>query len=177
MSSSSSQNYYKNVYSIHKWWYFKNISLGRCCIFNWILKIIHCAHFVWIWKKTKTWVYFFLNPILVVLHSYISDWLRGVGFFIFLIINKTHLQWHFTLNQKFKHNITCLNLKKKITIAKPKTFSCTCIKYYNSPSMDIYFAIWATGVHVFKIFYLRNYTGNLPPSSSFIILSNENSIN
>ena len=41
-----------------------------------------------------------------------------------------------------------------------------------TPSLDLDFAIWMAGMHVFKMLYLKNYTGN-PQYFACVILLNE----
>ena len=50
-----------------------------------------------------------------------------------------------------------------------KSFTNILYIYKTTPSLDIYFAIWTTGVHVFKMLYLKNKTSLF----AYIILSSE----
>ena len=129
--------------------------VGEVLFLNCVLSIIHSWIFYMNFKENSQ-IIFFLNLILVVLHHFMFCWPRPYIFVIVLL----SLSKHINLLSLSKHINLPLNhliivLKKKITIASPKTDLCM---YIITPSLDFSFAFMTASVHVFRyLLYLRKY--------------------
>ena len=123
---------------------------GNVWFLNCILTISHWWTFCKNWTE-KSRANFFLNAIFVVLHWQFSDLPRPIFFCIFLSSlseNVNKIQQIFTVNHLIRYIYSSKKGKNKIRITMFNSFLCILI---STPSLNLYFAIWTTGVHVFKI--------------------------
>ena len=109
----------------------------------------------------KVAVQFFTNFLLGLLNRHLSYWPRKVAGQFFLQIFSSRAEsssyWHYhsqVIYRAYFSHFFIVSVKKN---GNSVTTNILCIV---KPSMDLYFAIWTMGVHVFNIFCLRNAIGN-----------------